>query len=77
MAKRVRVLGFQKPRSGFPVPAWSYGAETYEDGTDAKEPSWACSHDHQSALEAQECGIGWLDSRFSSQFPEADPASPS
>jgi len=47
---------------GSPVQPIVYSAAVYPDDDDIHvAPMWSCSHEHQSAAEANDCGLDWLE----------------
>jgi len=57
----VRVLARHAAQSKSPVQPIVYSAAVYPDDQDIHiAPVWSCSHQHQSAAEANECGLAWL-----------------
>jgi len=61
VASRVRVLARHAAQGRSPVQPIVYSAAVYPDDGDIHvAPVWSCSHEHQSAAEANDCGLAWV-----------------
>ena len=60
---RVKVLAVRLGSDRAPVGRIAYTAQVYVDDY-ATDPLWLCSHDHNTPVEAQTCGVQYLTDRL-------------